>query len=128
MYTLFVYCFRDQVAESIDILFRVRPVITALLSTFALRAVPSGKQSVDEAMIAGKVKKAILIHHVHNKPTPDGFKVWCLSCSHTGYVHGFIVCAGEETGYYVEVRSSVRQGEAVVLKLTENTKEVRRTL
>jgi hypothetical protein len=71
-----------------------------LQKTFADRAVMGGRHSVDEAMIAGKVNKAVLVVHVQGKPTPDGFKVWCLCDSATGYVHRFVICDGTEQSYY----------------------------
>jgi hypothetical protein len=75
-------------------------------------------------MIAGKLRKAILIRHVHNKPTPDGFKVWCLCDSATGYVLKFVICDGEEKRHFYSLRGCVRDGECVVLTLSEGLQEV----
>ena len=108
-----------------DILFRVRSIITTLTATFAKHADVGSNMSLDEAMIAGKVKKATLIHHVHNKPTPDGFKVWSLCDSAYKYMHKFVIADGRERVEYQHLKETdIRVGEAVVLTLAQGLPKV----
>jgi hypothetical protein len=98
-----------------DPLHRLRPFITSLSLANRQYMEPGNQVAVDEAMIGGKLR-CFLIKTVKGKPTPTGFRVWCVCDSKTGYLHRFFVNDDTEKSKY----PWAHVGEAVVLHLTEH--------
>jgi hypothetical protein len=76
-----------------DPLFRVRPFIQVLHSTFAKWGKLGPYISIDEAMFATKIR-IWFRRTVKGKPTPTGIRVWvlCDTVRHEFVVFSFYVC------------------------------------
>jgi hypothetical protein len=97
-----------------DSLARLRPVIEMLNLRNWHFMEPGSNVSADEAMVGGKLR-CFLIKTVHGKPTPNGFRIWCLCDSKTGYLHRFYINDNTEQCKY----PWATHGEAVILHLSE---------
>ncbi|GBP31508.1 PiggyBac transposable element-derived protein 4 [Eumeta japonica] len=96
-----------------DKLFKIRPLVTLLNSTFQNNANNSSSQSIDESMIVFKGRSS-LKQYMPLKPIKRGFKVWCRCDSSTGYLYEFDIYTGKDGD-----RVEDNLGAKVVTKLTE---------
>jgi len=78
-----------------DRLFKIRPLITKLNETFQEAYSPSKNVSVDESMVRFKGRSS-LKQYLPMKPIKRGFKIWCLSCSGSGYLLQFRIYTGKD--------------------------------
>ncbi len=78
-----------------DRLAKIRPVITALQSSFLESYRPNRENAIDEAMVKVKGRSA-LKQYVPKKPIRRGFKVWVCADSHNGFVCDFQVYTGKK--------------------------------
>ncbi|KAK3764943.1 hypothetical protein RRG08_045745 [Elysia crispata] len=80
--------------EGYDPLYKVRPLLDHIRNVCSSVYKPKQNLSVDEAMVAftGRVS---FKQYIKNKPTPWGFKVWCLAEAETGYLLNFQVYTGK---------------------------------
>lgn len=97
-----------------DKLYKVRPLIDKLNSSFSAHGLSTLTQSVDEAMIKFKGRSSIK-QYMPMKPTKRGYKVWVRCDSTTGYVYQFEIYTGKaDTG---EISTGL--GGKVVLNLSQ---------
>jgi hypothetical protein len=76
---------------------------------------PGNHLSADEAMVGAKVR-CFLLKTIKGKPTPTGFRIWCLCDTKTGFLHRFYINDGTEQCKYPWAHA----GEAVILHLSEH--------
>jgi hypothetical protein len=76
---------------------------------------PGNNVALDEAMVGAKLR-CFFIRTIKGKPTPTGFRIWCICDSRTGYLHRFYINDQTEKLKYPWAHA----GEAVVLHLTEH--------
>ena len=88
-----------------DRLYKVRPVITAVLAACRTNYRPHREQAVDEAMIGFKGRSSMK-QYFPMKPVKRGFKVWVRADSHNGYISQFECYTGRK-GDTTEVGSVV---------------------
>jgi hypothetical protein len=98
-----------------DCLARLRPVIDMINVRSWHFMKPGSNVSADEAMVGAKLR-CFLIKKIMNKPTPNGFRIWCLCDSKTGYLHRFYINDNTETCKY----PWATHAESVILHLSEN--------
>ncbi|XP_023597182.1 piggyBac transposable element-derived protein 4 [Trichechus manatus latirostris] len=96
-----------------DWLHKLRPIINALNSRLKEVYVPSSVMAVDESMVPFKGHSSIK-QYMPIKPVKQGYKVWCLADSQTGFVTQFDIYCGKKG---VDHNSSLSVGESVVLGL-----------
>ncbi|CAM4362736.1 unnamed protein product [Leuciscus chuanchicus] len=82
----------SQEAENADKLFKIRPVLDALKTTFNSAVDPEEFQSIDEQIIPFKGRLS-LKQYIPKKPKPWGLKVWVRAGS-SGYMYRFEVYQG----------------------------------
>ncbi|GFS03597.1 PiggyBac transposable element-derived protein 4-like [Elysia marginata] len=77
-----------------DPLYKVRPLLDHIRNVCSMVYKPKRNLSVDEAMVAftGRVS---FKQYIKNKPTPWGFKIWCLAEAESGYLLNFQVYTGK---------------------------------
>ena len=101
-----------------DKLFKVRPLLDAVVVLIKSEYLPSKCVSIDEAMIPFKgrlgMKQYSICHRNLQKPTKRGIKVWECADSANGYVGDLSVYTGKERGMNTEQGLGYR----VVYKLT----------
>ena len=90
-----------------DRLYKVRPVITAVLR-------PHREQAVDEAMIAFKGRSSMK-QYLPMKPVKRGFKVWVRADNHNSYICQFECYTGRKGD-----TTEVGLGGSVVTRLTRD--------
>ncbi len=78
-----------------DRLAKVRPVISALQTSFLASYRPNRENSIDEAMIKFKGHSS-LKQYLPKKPIKRGFKVWTRADSWNGFVSNFDVYTGKD--------------------------------
>ena len=76
-----------------DKLFKVRPLIEKVVTSFRSVYVPNREISIDETMIGFKGRLG-WIQYMPKKPTKWGIKAWALADSKTGYVWNFSIYTG----------------------------------
>lgn len=79
-----------------DPLHKVRPMLKSVLQGCKSNLKPWREISIDEAMI-GYNGRLNYKQYIKNKPTPWGIKVWCVSCSLTGFLLNFEIYTGKST-------------------------------
>lgn len=99
--------------EKFDRLYKIRPMITYLQTSFFNAYQPGKDIAVDESMVAFK-GRTHLKQYMPQKPIKRGFKIWALSCSITGYLLNFSVYEGKK-----ESNEEGSLGEKTVLELTK---------
>ncbi|XP_025191739.1 uncharacterized protein LOC112591992, partial [Melanaphis sacchari] len=77
-------------SESIDKLFKIRPLIDHLNNIYKILYNPSQNLSVDESMVA-YTGRSTMKQYMPLKPIKRGFKVWAMTDSATGYLLSFDV-------------------------------------
>ncbi|KAK3750318.1 hypothetical protein QZH41_010822, partial [Actinostola sp. cb2023] len=80
-----------------DRLYKVRPILNAVLENIQMCYYPSKNIAVDEGMIAFKGRLGFR-QYMPAKPTKYGIKVWMATDSSNGYVLNFDVYLGSEEG------------------------------
>ena len=96
-----------------DKLFKVRPLLDAVVVSIKSEYLPSKCVSIDEAMIPFKGRLGMK-QYMPQKPTKRGIKVWECADSANGYVVDLSVYTGKERGMNAEQGLGYR----VVYKLT----------
>ena len=79
----------------IDRLWKVRPVISAVVAACRANYRPHREQSIDEAMVAFKGRSSMK-QYLPKKPVKRGFKIWVHADSHNGYVCEFECYTGKK--------------------------------
>ena len=97
-----------------DRLYRVRPVITAVLAACRTNYRPHREQAVDEAMIDFKGRSSMK-QYLPMKPVKHGFKVWVCADSHNSYICQFQCYTGQKGD-----TAEVGLGGLVVTRLTRD--------
>ena len=90
-------------------LYKVRPVITAVLAACRAHYRPNREQAVDEAMVGRSYMK----QYLPMKPVKRGFKIWVRADSHNGYICKFECYTGRKGD-----TTEVGLGGSVVTRLT----------
>jgi hypothetical protein len=94
-----------------DKLHKLRPFIEKLLQNCKDNYEPSSFLSVDESMIPFKGRSSMK-QYMPMKPVKQGYKVWCLSDSNSGYIIKFDTYTGK-----CKTNSDFTLGERVVAEL-----------
>ena len=76
-----------------DKLYKVRPLLDALISNFKMAYTPKQNLSVDESIISYKGRLS-WIQYMPKKPTKWGMKAWCLADSSNGYIWNMKIYTG----------------------------------
>ena len=97
-----------------DRLWKVRPIISAVVAACRTNYRPHREQAVDEAMVAFK-EKSSMKQYLPMKPEKRGFKVWVRSDSHNGYVCELECYTGRKGD-----KTEVGLGGSVVTRLTRD--------
>ena len=97
-----------------DRLWKVRPVIEAVVAACRTNYRPHRDQAIDEAMVAFKGRSSMK-QYVPLKPVKRGFKVWVRADSHNGYVCEFECYTGRKGE-----KSEAGLGGNVVTRLTRD--------
>ena len=97
-----------------DRLYKVRPVITAVLAACRAHYRPNREQAVDEAMVAFKGRSSMK-QYLPMKPVKRGFKIWVRADSHNGYICQFECYTGRKGD-----TTEVGLGGSVVTLLTRD--------
>ena len=97
-----------------DRLYKVRPVITAVLAACRAHYWPNREQAVDEAMVAFKGRSSMK-QYLPMKPVKRGFKIWVRADSHNGYICQFECYTGRKGD-----TTEVGLGGLVVTRLTRD--------
>jgi len=97
-----------------DRLWKVRPVISAVVAACRTNYQPHRENSIDEAMVAFKGRSSMK-QYVPKKPVKRGFKVWVRADSHNGYISDFDVYTGKKGD-----TAEVGLGGSVVKRLTRD--------
>ena len=98
----------------LDRLWKVRPVISAVLDACRGNYHPHREQAIDEAMVGFK-GRSCMKQYLPKKPTKRGFKIWVRADSHNGYVCEFDCYTGKTGGV-----AEVGLGGSVVRRLTRD--------
>lgn len=96
-----------------DKLYKIRPLLDRLNSSFVNECYATKSQSIDEAMIKFKGRSS-LKQYMPLKPVKRGFKVWMRCDSNTGYAYQFNVYTGKD-----DKQAGVGLGSKVVKDLTK---------
>ena len=78
-----------------DILFKIRPLITSLVTSYQRSYTMNREVSVDESIISYKGRLSFL-QYMPKKPNKWGMKAWVLAESDTGYTWNFILYTGKQ--------------------------------
>ena len=78
-----------------DRLWKIRPVIDAVVAACRTNFRPHREQAVDEAMVAFKGRSSMK-QYLPMKPVKRGFKMWVRSDSHNGYICQFECYTGQK--------------------------------
>ena len=97
-----------------DRLWKVRPVISAVVAACRTNYRAHREQAMDEAMVAFKGRSSMK-QYVPKKPVKRGFKIWVRADSHNGYICQFECYTGRKGG-----TTEVGLGGAVVTRLTRD--------
>ena len=97
-----------------DRLWKLRPVIEAVVAACRTNYQPHRENSIDEVMVAFKGRSSMK-QYIPLKPVKRGLKVWVHADSHNGYVFEFECYTGKK-GDTAEIRS----GGLVVKRLTRD--------
>ena len=97
-----------------DRLWKVRPVISAVVAACKSNYRPHREQAIDEAMVAFKGRSSMK-QYLPMKPVKRGFKIWVRADSHNGYVCEFECYTGRKGD-----RTEVGLGGSVVTRLTRD--------
>lgn len=100
-----------------DMLFKIRPLLSALQETFKAAADPEEIQSVDEQIIPFKGLLSIK-QYIPKKPKPWGVKVW-VRAGTSGYVNRFEVYQGSASSGHI---SGLGMAGDVVMRLCDDIK------
>ena len=100
--------------SSSDRLWKVRPIIRAILDACGANYRPHREQAIDEAMVGFKGRSCIK-QYLPKKPIKRGFKIWVRADSHNGYVSQFECYTGKKG-----TTSEVGLGGSVVKRLTRD--------
>lgn len=99
--------------ENFDKLFKIRPIINTLNEKFQNAFSPGRNLAIDESMVGFKGRTS-LKQYMPLKPTKRGIKIWCITCSKTGYLLKFSVYEGKSSSEEIGSLS-----ERVVLELSK---------
>ena len=97
-----------------DRLWKVRPIISAVVAARRTNYRPHREQAVDEAMVAFKGRSSMK-QYLLMKPVKRAFKVWVQSDSHNGYVCELECYTGRKGD-----KTEVGLGDSVVTRLTRD--------
>ena len=97
-----------------DRLWKIRPVISAVVAACRTLYRPNREVSIDEAMIAFK-GRSLMKQYLPKKPVKRGFKVWVCADSHNGYISQFECYTGKKGD-----TAEVGLGGNVVIRLTRD--------
>ena len=97
-----------------DHLWKIRPVISAVVAACRTLYRPNREISIDEAMIAFK-GRSLMKQYLPKKPIKRGFKVWVRADSHNGYISQFECYTGKKGD-----TAEVGLGGNVVIRLTRD--------
>ena len=98
----------------VDRLWKVRPVISAVVAACRANYRPHREQAIDEAMVAFKGRSSMK-QYMPMKPVKRGFKIWVRADSHNGYVCEFECYTGKKGD-----TTEVGLGGSVVTRLTRD--------
>ena len=98
----------------VDRLWKVRPVISAVVAACRANYRPHREQAIDEAMVAFKGRSSMK-QYLPMKPVKHGVKVWVRADSHNGYVCEFECYTGKKGN-----TTEVGLGGSVVTRLTRD--------
>ncbi len=98
----------------IDRLWKVRPVISAVVAACRTNYRPHREQAIDEAMVAFKGRSSMK-QYLPMKLVKRGFKIWVRADSHNGYVCEFECYTGKKGD-----TTEVGLGGSVVTRLTRD--------
>ena len=101
-------------AHTPDRLYKVRPIISAIVAACRNNYRPNREQAIDEAMVAFKGRSSMKQYNPI-KPVKRGFKIWVRADSHNGYVCEFECYTGRKDGV---VEKGL--GGSVVTRLTRD--------
>ena len=97
-----------------DKLWKVRPIISAVVAACRTNYRPHREQAIDEAMVAFKGRSSMK-QYLPMKPVKCGFKIWVRSDSHNGYVCELECYMGRKGD-----KTEVGLGGSVVTRLTRD--------
>ena len=97
-----------------DRLYKVRPILSAVVAACRKNYRPHREQAIDEAMVAFKGRSSMKQYNPM-KPVKRGFKIWTRADSHNGYVCEFECYTGRKEGV---VEKGL--GGSVVTRLTRD--------
>ena len=80
-----------------DRLYKVRPIISAVVAACRANYRPNREQAIDEAMVAFNGRSSMKQYNPI-KPVKRGFKIWVRADSHNGYVCEFECYTGRKDG------------------------------
>ena len=100
-----------------DRLYKIRPLITYLISSFKNSYIPDRELSVDESMVSYKGRLSFL-QYLPKKPQKWGMKAWVLAESKTGYTWNWDLYTGKLDQQDTSLPLSMR----VVLSLCSDLK------
>ena len=86
----------SQDSPDYDRIYKIRPFLDKLLTSFKTNYKPSQYMSIDESMISFK-RRLSWIQYMSKKPTKWGMKAWVLADSTNGYVYNWKLYTGIET-------------------------------
>ena len=81
-------------SDNYDKLYKIRPLLNLIISSFKTSYIPAMNISVDESMIGFKGRLS-WIQYMAKKPTKWGIKVWVAADSANGYVWNFHLYTGK---------------------------------
>ena len=97
-----------------DRLWKIRPVISAVVAACRTLYRSNREISIDEAMIAFK-GRSLMKQYLPKKPIKRGFKVWVRADSHNGYISQFECYTGKKGD-----TAEAGLGGNVVIRLTRD--------
>ena len=106
-----------------DRIYKIRPFLDKLLTSFKTNYKPSQYLSIDESMISFKGRLS-WIQYMPKKPTKWGMKAWVLADSTNGYVYNWKLYTGKETNNTVKKGLAHRVVLELLQDLVGNTYEV----
>ena len=80
-----------------DKLYKIRPLLDIVESNSQAAYSPHQQIAIDEAMVLFKGRSSMK-QYMPLKPTKRGYKLWCLSDSHNGFLYRAIVYTGATEG------------------------------
>ena len=105
---------RQGPPPDLDRLWKVRPVISAVVAACRTLYRPNREASIDEAMVAFKGRSSMK-QYLPMKPVKRGFKIWVRADSHNGYISRFECYTGKKGD-----TTEVGLGGKVVERLTRD--------